>query len=127
MRIIKYLLLRLLQLSVQPAVLLFLDEQGDDVAVVEAEECLVVARRVGKDGPNSGLPAHVQTGRLGCRPGQADLPKAALVWRITKTGQRCDNISYLSKRTLFKAVVWEIFVTVWMKRDWVMHLVNEGA
>lgn len=55
------LLLCLLQLSVQPAVLLLLDEQGDDVAFVEAEECVVVARRVGKDGPDPGLLAHVET------------------------------------------------------------------
>lgn len=66
MKIVENLLLGLLQLSVQPAVLLFLDEQGDDVAVVKAEECGVVARRVGKDGPDTGLPAHIETGRLGC-------------------------------------------------------------
>ncbi len=66
MRTVKNLLLCLLQLSVQPAVLLFLDEQGDDVAFVEAEECVVVARRVGEDGHNVGLPDHIETRRLGC-------------------------------------------------------------
>lgn len=67
MKLVKNILLCLLQLSVQPAVLLFLDKQRDDVAVVEAKQCVVVARRVGKDGSNSGLPAHIETGRLGCR------------------------------------------------------------
>lgn len=52
----------LLQLSVQPAVPLFLDEQDDDVTVFEAQECGVVACRVGEDGPDTGLSAHVETG-----------------------------------------------------------------
>ena len=65
-KIFRHLLLCPLQLPVQPAVLLFLDEQADDVTVVEAEECVVVARRVGKDGNDPGLPDHVQARRLGC-------------------------------------------------------------
>lgn len=55
------LLPRPLQLSVQPAVSLFMDDQRDDVAIVKAEESVVVARRVGKDGPHSGSPGHVET------------------------------------------------------------------
>lgn len=62
MKKVQNVLLVLLQFSVQPAVLLLLNEKGDDVAVVEAEECGVVARRVGKDGPDSMLPANVETG-----------------------------------------------------------------
>lgn len=58
-------LLVLLQLSIQPAVLLFLNEQGDNVAVLKAEECGVVARCVGENGPDTGLLAHVETRRLG--------------------------------------------------------------
>lgn len=81
MKKVKNILLCPLQLSVQPAVLLLLDEQGDDVTFVEAEECLVVARRVRKDGHNSGLLGHVENGRLGRRPGQTDIYRTALVWR----------------------------------------------
>lgn len=58
------LLLVLLQLSVQPAVPLFLDEQDDDVTIFKAQECRVVARRVGEDGPDTGFSAHVETGRV---------------------------------------------------------------
>lgn len=79
MKIVQNLLLGLLQLSVQPAILLFLNEQGDDVAVVKAEERGVVARRVGKNGLDTVLPAHTETGRLGCRAGQTALSNTALV------------------------------------------------
>lgn len=73
------LLLVLLQLSVQPAVPLFLDEQNDDVTVFEAQECGVVARRVGEDGPDTGLSAHVETGRVGCGAGQSALTETPLI------------------------------------------------
>ena len=49
-----------LQLSVQPAVLLLLDEQRDDVTFVEAEQCGVVPGHVGEDGSHLGLPPQVQ-------------------------------------------------------------------
>lgn len=61
---VRNLLLGCLQLSVHPAVLLFLNEQSDDVAVVKAEECGIVAGHVGKDGPDPGLFAEVETRRL---------------------------------------------------------------
>lgn len=41
--ILEHSLLRLLQLAVQPAVLLLLDEQTNDVSMVKAEERVVVA------------------------------------------------------------------------------------
>lgn len=66
MKIVSNVLLGCLQLSVKPAFLLFLNEQGDDVAVVKAEECGVVARRVGKDGLDTVLPALTEARRLGC-------------------------------------------------------------
>lgn len=69
----------LFQLSVQPAVFLFLDEQNDDVTVFEAQECGVVARRVGEDGPDTGLSAQVETRRVGCGSGQCALPETSLV------------------------------------------------
>lgn len=72
-------LLVLLQLAVQPAVPLFLDEQDDDVTVFEAQECGVVARRVGEDGPDTGLSAHVETRRVGCGAGQSALAETPLV------------------------------------------------
>lgn len=74
-------LLRLLQLSVQPAVLLLLDEQDDDVAFFEAEQRGVVAGRVGEDRPHPGLSAHVETGRLGRGPGHAALCDTAPLWK----------------------------------------------
>lgn len=43
MKVVENLLLCLLQLSIQPAVLLLLDEQTDDVSMVKAEKCVVVA------------------------------------------------------------------------------------
>lgn len=73
------LLLVLFQLSVQPAVPLFLDEQDDDVTVFKAQECGVAARRVGEDGPDTRLPAHVETGRVGCGSGQSALTKTPLI------------------------------------------------
>lgn len=66
MKIVSNVLLGRLQLSVKPAVLLFLNEQGDDVAVVKAEECGIVARRVRKDGLDTVLPALTEARRLGC-------------------------------------------------------------
>lgn len=69
----------LLQLSVQPSVLLVLDEQHDDVTFVEAEQGFVVACRVGEDGPHPGLPAHVQTRRHRHGGGQAAFLDTALV------------------------------------------------
>lgn len=69
-----------LQLSVHPAILLFLDEQSDDVPVVEAKECGIVAGHVGEDGPDSGLFAEVETRRLRHWAGQVKLSDAALVW-----------------------------------------------
>lgn len=73
------LLLVLLQLSVQPAVPLFLDEQDDDVTVFKAQECGVVARCVGEDGPDTGLSAQVETGRVGRGAGQSALTETALI------------------------------------------------
>ena len=58
-----------------------MDEQGDDVALVEAEERVVASRRVGKDGPHSSFPGHVETGRLGRGPGQTDISETVLVCR----------------------------------------------
>lgn len=75
-----HLLLGFLQLSVQPTILLFLNEQRDDVAVVKAEECGVGASRVGKDGLDSRPFAQVETWRLRHRVGQGELPDAAVVW-----------------------------------------------
>lgn len=75
------LLLVLLQLSVQPAVPLFLDKQDDDVAVLKAQECGIVARRVGEDGPDAGLSAHVETGRVGRGAGQSALAETPLICR----------------------------------------------
>lgn len=73
------ILLVLLQLSVQPAVPLLLEEQNDDVTVLKAQECGVVARRVGEDGPDTGLSAHVETGRVGCGAGQSALTETPLI------------------------------------------------
>lgn len=75
----KNILLVLFQLSIQPAVLLFLDEQNDDVTVFKAQECGVVARCVGEDGPDTGLSAQVETRRVGCGAGQRALPETSLV------------------------------------------------
>lgn len=76
------LLPRLLQLSVQPAVLLLVDEQGDDDAVVEAEECVIVARCVREDGPDPLFPGHTDTRRQGRHTALAE---TALVWRLAET------------------------------------------
>lgn len=58
---VRNLLLVFLQLSVHPAILLFLNEQSDDITVIKAKECGIVAGHVGEDGPDLGLFAEVET------------------------------------------------------------------
>lgn len=75
-----HLLLCFLQLSVQPTVLLFLNQQSDDVAIVKAEECGIGASHVGKDGLDARPFAQVETWRLRHRVGQGEFADAAVVW-----------------------------------------------
>lgn len=75
-----HLLLCFLQLSVHPTILLFLNQQSDDVAVVKAEECGIGASHVGKDGLDARPFAQVETWRLRHRVGQGEFADAAVVW-----------------------------------------------
>lgn len=56
-----------------------MDEQRDDITVVEAEQRVVVARRMREDGLDVGLGSPAETGGHGCGPGQVS--QAALHWR----------------------------------------------
>lgn len=71
----------LLQLSVHPAVPLVGDEQHDDVSLVEAEQRVVVAGRVGEDGAHA-RPLHdvVEARGHRHRPGQVVVLAVHEVW-----------------------------------------------
>lgn len=71
----------LLQLAVHPAVSLIGDEQHDDVALVEAEQRVVVAGRVGEDGAHARPLHHVVEARGdGHGPGEAAVVAVREVW-----------------------------------------------
>ena len=61
---------RLLVLAVVPPVAGLGDQQGDDVALTEAEQGAVVSGRVGEDGLDAGSAVPLQPSRHGAGPGQ---------------------------------------------------------
>lgn len=75
----------LLQLAVHPAVSLLGNEQDDDVSLVEAEQCVVVAGGVREDGAHTWPLHHVVEAR-GDRhgPGQAAVLAVFVVWEEKK-------------------------------------------
>lgn len=77
-----YSLSVLLHFAVHPPVLLFGDEQDDDVAFVEAEQRAVVAGGVGEDGAHARLLHDVVEAR-GYRhgPGEVVLLGSLMIWQ----------------------------------------------
>lgn len=71
----------LFQLAIHPPVFLVRDEQDDDVSLVKAEQCIVAAGSVGKDGAHT-RPLHdvVEACGDGHRPGEAAVLTACVVW-----------------------------------------------
>lgn len=79
----------LLQLAVHPPVSLVGDEQHDDIALVEAEQRVVVAGSVGEDGAHT-RPLHYIVEARGDRhgPGEAAVVAVREVWRVEGWGDR---------------------------------------
>lgn len=79
----------LLQFTVHPPVPLLGDEQDDDVALVEAEQCAVVAGSVGEDGAHA-RPLHdiVEARRDRHGPGETFLLTVPMSWNC---GRKKEN------------------------------------
>lgn len=72
----------LLHFTIHPAVFLLGDEQDDDVSLVEAEQCVVVAGGVGEDGAHAGLLRHVvEAGGHRHGPGEAVVLTVIVGWK----------------------------------------------
>lgn len=72
----------LLHFTVHPPVPLIWDEQDDDISLIEAKQCVVVASRVGEDGTNAWLLHHVvEACGDGHGPGKATLVTVTVNWR----------------------------------------------
>lgn len=87
----------ILQLAVHPAVPLLGDEQRDDVSLLEADQCAVVAGSVGEDCAHSRPLHHIVEARGdGHAPGQVVVLAAPVVWereegRKVRRGGACFN------------------------------------
>ena len=85
----------LLVLAVVPAVPGLWHQQGDDVALGEAEQGGVIAGRVREDGLHPRAPVPLQPGRHGAGPGQ----RACLSWTVVegregRDGQKSSQRKY---------------------------------
>lgn len=90
----------LLQLAVHPPVSLVGDEQHDDVALVEAEQRVVVAGRVGEDGAHAG-PLHDIVEARGNRHGPGE---AAVVTVCDVCEREAEDDNYWNGRVSITAL-----------------------